>query len=70
MSAKAAIGAVAKWTALGAVFAGGALVVGYYAGPRVVTQLGRAGGEGFVEGTEKARSLIASLSPPRLGRWY
>jgi len=72
VSAKAAIGAVAKWSALGAVFAGGALVVARFAGPRVVTQLGRAGGEGFIEGTTKAKAAldaISTLSPPTLGRW-
>jgi hypothetical protein len=64
-----ALGLAAKWSALGAVFAGGALVVAYYAGPRVVGQLGRAGGEGFAEGTERVRSALANASPPVLGRW-
>jgi hypothetical protein len=60
-----ALGLAAKWSALGAVFAGGALVVAYYAGPRVVGQLGRAGGEGFAEGMatyNRMRQTIADAT--------
>lgn len=61
--------AIAKWAALGAVFAGGALGVAYLAGPRIVGRLGRAGGEGFAEGAEKVRAALASVNAPTLGRW-
>lgn len=66
---KHALALAATWVTLGAVFAGGALVVAYYVGPRVVGPLGRAGGEGFAEGAARVNAALASASPSVLGRW-
>lgn len=57
----AAIGKIAKWPAIGALIAGGALVVGSLVGPAVADQLGARAGEGFARGVAEAQDRVASL---------
>jgi len=55
---------VLRWPILGALIAGGALVLARYAGPPVARELGRRGGEGFAEGVAQAQAQLAVS-----GRW-
>lgn len=50
-----------KWPLFGALLAGGALVVARAFGPRVVRDLGDAGGEGFAEGVARVQRQFAAL---------
>lgn len=51
--------AVVRLGAYGALFAGGALLVGELVGPAVARKVGAAGGEGFAQGMASAEALIA-----------
>lgn len=53
-----------KYPILGALIAGGALGIAAWFGPRVATDLGRRGGEGFAEGVARVQSQLAVS-----GRW-
>jgi len=55
-----AIVKLAKWPAIGALVAGGALLVGRLVGPSVVDQLGARAGEGFARGVADAQRQIAA----------
>jgi len=55
---------VLRYPLLGALIAGGALVLAKYAGPPVARELGRRGGEGFAEGVAKVQAQLAVS-----GRW-
>jgi hypothetical protein len=57
----AALMELAKWPAIGALVAGGALLVGRLIGPSVVEQLGARAGEGFARGIYHAQEEVASL---------
>jgi hypothetical protein len=57
----AALVKLAKWPAIGALIAGGALIVSRLVGPSVVEQLGARAGEGFARGVYGAQEEIASL---------
>ena len=52
---------IAKWPAIGALIGGGALLVGYLAGPSVADQLGAQAGAGFARGMSEAQDRIASV---------
>lgn len=52
---------IAKWPAIGALIGGGALLVGYFAGPQVADQLGAQAGAGFARGMAEAQERIASV---------
>ena len=55
---------VLRYPILGALIAGGALGIAAWLGPRVATNLGRRGGEGFAEGMAHVQSQLAVS-----GRW-
>ena len=55
-----AIVKVAKWPAIGALIAGGALLVGRFVGPAVADELGARAGEGFARGLVEAQKQLAS----------
>ena len=57
----AAIGKIARWPAIGALVAGGGLLVARLVGPSVVEQLGARGGEGFARGVATAQDEIAAV---------
>ena len=61
------IGSALRWPLIGALVAGGALVVFNIFGDRVARQLGAAGGESFAEGLKKAQDQFAALG--RGERW-
>lgn len=55
----AALAPLLKWPLLGALIAGGALVVTRAFGPKVATDLGLQAGEGFARGVAKVQQLAA-----------
>jgi hypothetical protein len=57
----AALVALAKWPAIGALVAGGALLVSRLVGPSVADQLGARAGEGFARGVAQTQEQIASV---------
>jgi hypothetical protein len=57
----AALGKIAKCPAIGALIAGGALLVSRLAGPSVAEQLGARAGEGFARGMAEAREQVAAI---------
>jgi hypothetical protein len=52
---------LAKWPAIGALIAGGALLVSRWIGPSVADQLGARAGEGFARGLAEAQEQIAAV---------
>jgi hypothetical protein len=62
-----AIGSVLKWPAIGALLVGGGILAARILGPKVVRELGAAGGESFAQGVAKAQNEIAALG--RGSRW-
>jgi hypothetical protein len=52
---------LAKWPAIGALIAGGALLISHLVGPSVANQLGARAGEGFVRGMAEAQERVASI---------
>lgn len=57
----AALAKLAKWPAIGALIAGGALLVSRLIGPSVAEQLGARAGEGFARGVIAAQEQVAAL---------
>lgn len=57
-----AVAKVVKWPAIGALFGGGLLLVGYLIGPKVVEQLGQRAGEGFARGAQEQMTRGFSIS--------
>lgn len=51
----------AKWPVIGALVAGGALLVSRMIGPSVADQLGSRAGESFARGVFQAQEQIASI---------
>lgn len=62
-----AFGRLARPVAIGALFAAGAVAVVKIFGPSTARTLGRAGGEAFAEGVNRAQAQIANLG--RGSRW-
>lgn len=52
---------ILKWPAIGALIAGGVLVVGKIAGPKVADELGARAGEGFARGMARAQEQVAAI---------
>lgn len=52
---------ILKWPAIGALIAGGLLIVGKIAGPKIADQLGARAGEGFARGMAQAQERIAAI---------
>jgi hypothetical protein len=56
-----AVGKIAKWPAIGALVAGGALIISRLVGPSIADALGERAGEGFARGVAQAQDRIASV---------
>lgn len=52
---------IARWPAIGALVAGGALLVSRLIGPSIADTLGSRAGEGFARGVAEAQDRIASV---------
>jgi hypothetical protein len=50
-----------KWPVIGALVAGGGLLVGRLVGPGIADQLGARAGEGFARGVASAQAEIAAI---------
>jgi hypothetical protein len=57
----AAIGKIARWPAIGALVAGGGLLVARLVGPSVAGQLGEHAGEGFARAVSRTQEEIAAV---------
>lgn len=57
----AAIGKIARWPAIGALVAGGGLLVARLVGPSVAGQLGERAGEGFARAVAQTQEEIATV---------
>jgi len=65
----ASLAAVLKWPLIGAMIAGGALLVARELGPPIASELGARGGEGFARGVAEAQARMRRLAVSGWGRW-
>lgn len=61
---------VGKFATYGALFMGGALIIGELVGPSVARSVGAAGGEGFASGVARMQDVLASVSASTRGRRF
>ena len=59
---------IARWPAIGALVAGGALLAGSLIGPSIADRLGERAGWGFARGVAQDREQVAAIERARAKR--